>query len=78
MLRPLDYRKLDTLIQGDNDTDCDSIRRTKAVLGKEKDLSRGIMCLFEGWKVFAPHIDRQKEVEPSWSITFCVCILRSL
>ena len=74
MLRPLDYRKLDMLDEDDNDADCESIRRTKACLGKEKDLARGAMCLFEGWEVFVPCIHRDKEVEGSWHITFRVCV----
>lgn len=75
ILRPLDYSKLDALIEEDNDADCDSIRRTKAFVGKEKDLARGIMCLFEGWEVFTPCIHRDKEAENTWEVTFRVCVL---
>lgn len=75
MLRPLDYSKLDMLAEDDNDDDCDSIQRTKACLGKEKDLARGIMCLFEGWEVFAPLIHRHGGAENSWHVTFRVCSL---
>ena len=74
MLRPLDYRKLDMLDEDDDDNDeCDSIQRTKAYLGKEKDLARGIMCLFEGWEVFVPRIHRDGGAENSWHVTFRVC-----
>ena len=75
MLRPLDSLKLNMLVQDDNDADCDSIRLTKAYLGEDKDLARGIMCLFEGWEVFSPRIHRDKEVGSSWHITFRVCVL---
>lgn len=76
MLRPLDYRKLDMLDKDDDDNDeCDSIQRTKACLGKEKDLARGIMCLFEGWEVFVPRIHRYGGAEDRWHITFRVCNL---
>ena len=77
MLRPLDYRKLDMLAEDDNknNDDCDSIQRTKACLGKEKDLARGIMCLFEGWEVFVPRIHRDGGAENSWHVTFRVCNL---
>lgn len=75
MLRPLDYYKLETLTEDDNDADCDSIRRTKACLGKEKDLARGVVCLFEGWEVFAPFIHRTKGNESYWQIGFRVCVL---
>lgn len=78
ILRPLDYSKLDALIEEDNDADCDSIRRTKACLGKEKDLARGIMCLFEGWEVFTPCIHRDKEAENTWEVTFRNSPFRSL
>ena len=75
MLRPLDYRKLNMLAEEDSDADCDSIRRTKTCLGKEKDLARGIVCLFEGWEVFAPRINRDKEVENNWHVIFRVCVM---
>lgn len=75
MLRPLDLDKLGALAEEDKDADCDSIRRTKACLGKKKDLARGTMCLFEGWEVFVPYIHRDKEVESRWYITFRVCVL---
>ncbi|KAL9134547.1 MAG: hypothetical protein Q9175_004260 [Cornicularia normoerica] len=78
MLRTLDYRKLDTLAEDDNDADCDSIRHTKACLGEEKDIGRGIVYLFEGWEVFAPLIHRDKEVEDSWHVTFRDSPFRSL
>ena len=73
MLRPLDYQKLDALAKTDDDADCDSIRRAKAHLGKEKNLPTGIVSLFEGWEVFAPQIHHDKDVERCWWITFCVC-----
>ena len=75
MLRPLDRDKLIALAEDENDNDCDSIRRTKACLGKDKDLARGIVCLFEDWEVFAPHIHHDKEMEDSWHVTFYVCVL---
>ena len=75
MLRPLDYLKLDMLAKDDNDADCDSIRRTKTCLGKEKDLARGIVCLFEGWEIFAPRIHREKKDENIWHVTFRVRVM---
>ena len=77
MLRPLDRDKLAALAKDDNDADCESIRRTKACLGKDKDLARGTVCLFEGWEVFVPHIHRDKGVEGSWHIRFRVRVLRA-
>ncbi len=77
MLRPLDRRKLDALAVPDNDAECDSIRRTKAYLAKEKDLARGVMCLFEGWDVFEPRIHHDREAENKWQIKFRVCVLVS-
>ena len=78
MLRPLDRDKLVALAEDDNNNDCDSIRRTKACLDEDQDLARGIVCLFEGWEVFAPYIHRDKEVEDSWHVTFRVCVLQTL
>lgn len=75
MLRPLDCRKLDALDEDDNDADCESIRRTKTCLGREKDLASGTMCLFEGWDVFVPHFHRGNGVEDNWHIRFRVCDL---
>lgn len=78
MLRPLNYLKLDMLVEDDNEADCDSIRNTKACLGEEKDLARGIVCLFEGWEVFSPRIHRDKEVGNGWHVTFRDSPFRSL
>ena len=76
MLRPLDDRKLSMLERADNEADDDSIRRTKASLGKEKDLAGGIICLFEGWDIFVPVMHRGKEMESIWHVTFRVCMFR--
>ena len=70
MLRPLDCDKLAALTKDDNDSDCESIRRTKACLGKDKDLASGIVCLFEGWEVFAPRIH---QMEDHWVLRLRVC-----
>ena len=77
MLRPLDYRKLELLAEDGNDSGCGSVRRIKIYLGKEKDLARGIVCLFEGWELFAPLLHCDIEAESNWHVTFRVCILRA-
>lgn len=79
MLRPLDRDKLLALGENENDNDCESIRRIKTCLGNEKNLAKGIVCLFEKWGVFAPYIRRDKEeTEDSWHVTFYVCVLWTL
>ncbi|KAL9067421.1 MAG: hypothetical protein Q9161_006930 [Pseudevernia consocians] len=78
MVRPLDPCRLAALASVKGSDECDFVQSAKAYLSKEKDLANGVLCLFEGWEVFAPRLRREKEWDEKWHLTFRNSPFRSL